>query len=58
MQGYRMLTKKELHELIDREFSESNENDFIASFFICLGEGERVEQQCLMFHKEINGWED
>ena len=53
-----MMSKKEISELIDREFGDCNENTPIASFFTCSGNGERAEQQCLMFHKELKSWED
>ena len=54
----RMMSKKEICELIDREFGDFGENTPIASFFTCSGNGERAEQQCLMFHKELKSWED
>lgn len=52
MQGMRLLTKKELHDLIDEEFKDYRDDDPIASFFTCSGRYQRTEQQCLMFHKE------
>lgn len=58
MQAMRMMSKKEICELIEREFGDFNENTPIASFFTCSGNGEKVEQQCLMFHKELKSWED
>lgn len=58
MQAMRMMSKKEICELIDREFGDFGENTPIASFFTCSGNGERAEQQCLMFHKELKSWED
>lgn len=58
MQAMRMMSKKEIFELIEREFGDCNENTPVASFFTCSGNGERAEQQCLMFHKELKSWED
>mgnify|MGYP007073066685 FL=1 len=58
MQAMRMMSKKEISELIDREFGDFDENTPIASFFTCSGNRERAEQQCLMFHKELKSWED
>lgn len=58
MQAMRMMSKKEISELIEREFGDCNENTPIASFFTCSRNGERAEQQCLMFHKELKSWED
>lgn len=58
MQAMRMMSKKEIFELIDREFGDCNENAPIASFFTCSGNGKKSEQQCLMFHKELKSWED
>lgn len=53
MQGSRMLTKKDLHELIDNEFIDVRDNEVIASLFRCKSIDESVEQQCIMFHREI-----
>ena len=58
MQAMKMMSKKEIYELIDIEFGDFNENTPVASFFTCSGNGERAEQQCLMFHKELKSWED
>lgn len=58
MQAMRMMSKKEIYELIDREFGDFDESTQVASFFTCSGNGERAEQQCLMFHKELKSWDD
>lgn len=58
MQAMRLLTKKELRELLEREYGDFDDKDVVASFFTCLGADEKVEQQCLMFHKELKSWED
>ena len=58
MQAMRTMSKKEIAELINREFGDCDENTPVASLFTCSGNGEKTEQQCLMFHKELKSWED
>ena len=43
MQAMRMMSKKEICELIDREFGDFDENTPVASFFTCSGNGEKAE---------------
>ena len=53
MQSQRLLTKKDLHELIDNEFIDARDNEGIETLFRCKSNDESVEQQCIRLHREI-----
>lgn len=53
MQGMIGMSKKDLIEFINENFSEYHENDTIATFFYCSGRYDKLQQQCILFHKEI-----
>lgn len=53
MQGMIGMSKKDLIEFINKNFSECHENDMIATFFYCNDGYDRPQQQCILFRKEI-----
>ncbi len=53
MQGMIGMSKKDLIEFINENFSEHHENDTIATFFYCNDGHKSAQQQCILFHKEI-----
>ncbi len=53
MQGMRGLTKKDILELVEKNFPDSYESDIIATFFYCNDGREGAQQQCILFRKEL-----
>lgn len=53
MQGMIGMSKKDLIEFINENYSEYHENDTIATFFYCNDGYDKPQQQCILFHKEI-----
>lgn len=53
MQGMIGMSKKDLIEFINENFSECRENDTIATFFYCSDGYDKPQQQCILFRKEV-----
>lgn len=53
MQGMIGMSKKNLIQFINENFSEYHENDTIATFFCCSDGYDKPQQQCILFHREI-----
>lgn len=53
MQGMIGMSRKDLIEFINENFSEYYENDTIATFFYCNDGHDKPQQQCILFRKEI-----
>ncbi|MDO5362845.1 MAG: hypothetical protein Q4F03_09400 [Eubacteriales bacterium] len=53
MQGMIGMSKKDLIEFINDNFADCYENDTIATFFYCSDSYDKPQQQCILFHKEI-----
>lgn len=53
MQGMKSMTKKDLHEFIDKNFADKRDNEVIATFFYCDDGYKEPQQQCIMFRREI-----
>lgn len=53
MQGMIRMSKKDLIEFINENFSDYRETDTIATFFCCSDGYKSPQQQCILFHKEI-----
>lgn len=53
MQGMKKLTRQDLIDLIDKNFSGVLENDVIATFFYVSDGYKQPQQQCILFRKEL-----
>lgn len=53
MQGMIGMSKKDLIEFVNKNFSEYQENDTIATLFYCSDGYRKPQQQCILFHEEI-----
>lgn len=53
MQGMKSMTKKDLHEFIDKNFADKRDNEVIGMFFYCDDGYKEPQQQCIMFRREI-----
>lgn len=55
MKGMKSLTKKDLIALIELYCNDNNikENQTVATLFYCCDTHKDIQQQCIMFNKEL-----